>query len=171
MRISFESPKGGQGLTSTMCGIAAAYAENGDLVSIQESPDVFAILGWPEQSEPYNWIEIVPSLEVFRWEANPDSDIVVGENLENPDKRILVIHPCYLALRRAMRNDLSVYDGVITFTQEGRALTSRDLRDILDKPIIANIPWIPEIARSIDAGVFARRIAKSYIKASMEVFS
>lgn len=174
MVVSFESLKGGQGLTSTMCGVGLSLAADGYKVSIGDSLDVFALLGLSDPLEGYGEKEVVSghsSLYVFENEANPHSDIVLGENLYGADKRILVIQPCYLALRRAMKNrNPSAYDGIITFMVEGRALKPRDVEDVIGLPIIGSIPWIPEIARSIDAGVLNRNTT-TYSKLAKKIAS
>lgn len=70
---------------------------------------------------------------------------------------LLVIRPCYLALRRATRYAADA-TGVIVITEPGRALSSVDVERSLGRPVVGEIPWDPGIARSVDAGLLAHRL-------------
>ena len=65
--------------------------------------------------------------------------------------------PCYVALSTLV-NRGGRYDGVIVLTEPGRALSERDVTDVLGLPVVANIPIDPAIARMIDAGLLLTRL-------------
>ncbi|MFM2072528.1 MAG: hypothetical protein RLZZ623_2791 [Actinomycetota bacterium] len=76
------------------------------------------------------------------------------------DASLLVVRPCYLALRRAAVL-AHIATGVIVIHEPGRALTCADVERALGCPVIGEIPWDPGIARSVDAGLLASRLPAS----------
>ena len=76
------------------------------------------------------------------------------------DQSILVIRPCYLALRRAVQVQPAPTD-VVVITEPGRALSARDVERTIGAPVIADIPFDPTIARAVDAGLLAARLPRS----------
>lgn len=76
---------------------------------------------------------------------------------EPGERRIGVLRgPCYLALRRIMAAPHGL-DGLIVVTEPGRALNERDVADVTGLGVLATVPATPTIARTIDAGLLARR--------------
>lgn len=73
---------------------------------------------------------------------------------------LLVVRPCYLALRRAVALGGRA-DGVILLTEPGRALGRRDVESVLGAPVVAEVPVEPSLARAVDAGLLATRIPRS----------
>lgn len=69
---------------------------------------------------------------------------------------LLVIRPCYLALRRAL--GLPRPSGVIVLVEAGRALSSRDIESVLSVSVVAEIGVDPSIARAVDAGLLSSRM-------------
>ncbi|MGH9023637.1 MAG: hypothetical protein ACRDV9_11150 [Acidimicrobiia bacterium] len=76
------------------------------------------------------------------------------------DLSLLVLQPCYLALRRALAAPLRP-SGVILMSQPGRALTRRDVEAVLRVPVRAEVDHDPAVARAVDAGLLARRVPRS----------
>jgi hypothetical protein len=72
---------------------------------------------------------------------------------------LLVLRPCYLALRRALAAPVRP-SGVVLVTEPGRALGRRDVEDVLGVPVRAEIPVEEAVARAVDAGLLARRIPR-----------
>lgn len=72
-------------------------------------------------------------------------------------KSILVIRPCYLALRRATRSTITS-DAVVVVQEPGRALTTRDIEGVLGLKVTTTIPIDPTIARAVDAGLLSSRL-------------
>jgi hypothetical protein len=79
--------------------------------------------------------------------------------VEVADVSVLVIRSCYLALRRAVRSPLvERAAGVALFEEPNRSLGPRDVRDVLDLPVLARVPVRSSVARAVDAGVLATRM-------------
>jgi Mrp family chromosome partitioning ATPase len=71
-------------------------------------------------------------------------------------RSLLVMRPCYLALRRAVAAHVAA-DGVVLVREPGRSLDRRDVADVLSLPVLAQVDVDPALARSVDAGLLARR--------------
>lgn len=74
---------------------------------------------------------------------------------------LLVLRPCYLALRRAAAFGLRP-SGVVLVDEPGRTLDAADVEAVLGVPVRAMVPVSPWIARSIDAGTFASRLPRRF---------
>ena len=72
---------------------------------------------------------------------------------------LLVLRPCYLALRRAIAAPLRP-SGVVLVTEPGRALSRRDVEDVLGVEVKAEIALDPVVARAVDAGLLAARLPR-----------
>ena len=72
------------------------------------------------------------------------------------DESLLVLRPCYLALRRALEAPIRP-SGVVMVSESGRALDRHDIEDVLGVPVRAQVPVDPAVARAVDAGLLARR--------------
>jgi hypothetical protein len=73
---------------------------------------------------------------------------------------LLVLRPCYLALRRAEAAPIRP-SGVILVNEQGRSLTRRDVEEVLGVPVRAEIPYEPAVARAVDAGLLATRVPRN----------
>lgn len=71
-------------------------------------------------------------------------------------RSILVVRPCYLALRRASHAPNP--DGIIVVEERSRALRPRDVEQVVGSRILATVPIDPTISRCVDAGLLAMRI-------------
>ena len=81
--------------------------------------------------------------------------------VQHADQRLMVLRPCYLALRRArLTSDLNP-DGIVLIDEPGRSLSAHDVSNCLDTPVIAQIPCDPRVARAVDAGLLAIRPPRS----------
>ena len=72
---------------------------------------------------------------------------------------LLVLRPCYLALRRALAAPVRP-SGVVLVTEPRRALGRRDVEDVLGVPVRAEISLDDGVARAVDAGLLARRVPR-----------
>jgi cellulose biosynthesis protein BcsQ len=72
---------------------------------------------------------------------------------------LLVVRPCYLALRRAATAPLRP-SGVVLVTEPGRALGRRDVEAVLGVDVRAEIALDPTVARAVDAGLLAARLPR-----------
>ncbi len=80
-----------------------------------------------------------------------------GELLTAASVSLLVVRPCYLALRRAV----SVAAGatvVAVVREAGRALGAQDIGRALGVSSVIELPCDPGIARAVDAGLLAGRL-------------
>lgn len=80
---------------------------------------------------------------------------------------VVVLHPCYLALRRAVASPLlGRCRGAVLVEEPGRALTERDVHDVLRLPVLARVPMRAGTARAVDAGVVAGRLPSELARAA-----
>jgi hypothetical protein len=75
-------------------------------------------------------------------------------------RSILVIRPCYLALRRAMESPLRPSE-VVVVREPGRALSRQDIESAVGAPVRVEIEADPAVARAVDAGLMAGRLPRS----------
>jgi cellulose biosynthesis protein BcsQ len=74
-------------------------------------------------------------------------------------RSLLVIRPCYLALRRAAPIVIRP-SGVVIVREVGRALGAADVAAVIGAPIVAEIDVDPALARTIDAGLLVARLPR-----------
>ena len=72
---------------------------------------------------------------------------------------LLVLRPCYLALRRAAAFPLRP-SGVVLVDEPGRNLTVADVEDVLQVPVRAVVALDVTIARAVDSGSFGVRLPR-----------
>jgi hypothetical protein len=75
------------------------------------------------------------------------------------DRSLLVMRPCFLALRRAIAAPMRP-SGVVLVAEPQRALGSGDVEAVLGVPVLAEVPHDPSIARAVDAGLLATRLPR-----------
>ena len=73
---------------------------------------------------------------------------------------LLVIRPCYVALRRAMQSPLRP-TGVIVVNEPGRVLSGTDVAEAAHAPIVAQVELDPKVARLVDSGLLSGRLPHS----------
>ena len=88
--------------------------------------------------------------------------------IEHATRSLLIIRPCYLALRRASLLTTKPH-GVIVITEPGRALGVHDVESVVGAPVLAEIPFDPAIARAVDAGLLAGRVPSLLAKHLVDV--
>lgn len=77
---------------------------------------------------------------------------------------LLVLRPCYLALRRSLAAPVRP-SGVVLVREPGRALGRTDVEDVLGVPVRAVVDLDAGIARAVDAGLFPAKLPKSFERA------
>jgi hypothetical protein len=87
--------------------------------------------------------------------------------VEAADRSLLVLRPCYLALRRAMQAPRPT--AVILITEPERSLCRRDVEDMLGVPIAVEIAWDSAIARAVDSGLLSSRLPRRLSHAMRKV--
>lgn len=70
---------------------------------------------------------------------------------------LLVLRPCYLALRRAVGSPIRP-SAVVLVEEEGRAIGRRDVEQALGVPVRAVVAHDRRIARAVDAGLLVGRL-------------
>ncbi|NCZ70371.1 MAG: hypothetical protein EBY80_09395 [Actinobacteria bacterium] len=80
--------------------------------------------------------------------------------IEAADRVLLVVRPCYLALRKAVALSVKA-DSVVVVDEDQRALRPRDVESVLGLPVVAIVKTHPSVARRVDAGLFHRRLPDS----------
>lgn len=73
---------------------------------------------------------------------------------------VLVVRPCYLALRAALDAPVRP-DGVIVVDEPERALGPIDVEQVVGVPVFAVVRADPAVARAVDAGLLGQRIPRS----------
>jgi cellulose biosynthesis protein BcsQ len=73
---------------------------------------------------------------------------------------LLIVRPCYLALRRAIAAPLRP-SGVVLIDEGERSLGQTDVAEVLGVPVRAVLPWDPRVARAVDAGLLVARMPRS----------
>ncbi|MGE3836102.1 MAG: hypothetical protein AB7H43_15160 [Acidimicrobiia bacterium] len=103
-----------------------------------------------------------------RWscltDAAPPCRPVIVDAATNPhvaairaDRRIMVVHACYLALRRAVAMAIRP-DEIVLIADRHRALTQRDIEATLGAAVTVIVPIDPLVARAVDAGLLTARL-------------
>jgi hypothetical protein len=87
------------------------------------------------------------------------TDGATEEVIADADRSLLVIRPCYLALRHVTRSTRRI-DGVILVTEPGRSLGAADVASVTGAPVVAQVPFEPQIARVVDAGLLCSRMPR-----------
>jgi Cellulose biosynthesis protein BcsQ len=81
---------------------------------------------------------------------------------------LLVLRPCFLALRRAVAAPLRP-SGVVLVEEEGRAIQRSDVEATLGVQVCARVPVSPLVARAVDSGLLVRRLPASLTSALRHV--
>jgi MinD-like ATPase involved in chromosome partitioning or flagellar assembly len=89
----------------------------------------------------------------------PAADGVAARVAAAADRSLLVVRPCFLAMRRAIAAPLRP-SGVVLVTEPQRALGRSDIEAVLGVPVVAEVPHGPVIARAVDAGLLATRLPR-----------
>lgn len=84
--------------------------------------------------------------------------------LADADLSLLVLRPCYLALRRAVVAGVRA-DGVVLVDEPGRSLDAVDVSRALGMPVLCSVAVDPTVARAVDAGLLATRLPRSFARA------
>lgn len=103
------------------------------------------------------WQKLAEALEAMPMPVVIDAGTqFVPEELSRISSMVMVVQPCYLTMRRAIR-EVRPQQIVIVRPAE-RVLTNNDLTNLLGVPTMAEIPENPAIARAVDAGLLPERV-------------
>jgi MinD superfamily P-loop ATPase len=116
------------------------------------------------------WADLTTALD------HVDEEVVIDAGTGEPpdelarcvDQSLLVIRPCYLAMRRliAMRARPT---GVIVVDEPGRNLRCTDLAQSIGVPVVAQVPFDPAVFNSVNAGLLAGRLPRSLSHALRDI--
>jgi MinD superfamily P-loop ATPase len=87
---------------------------------------------------------------------------------EQATQALLVVRPCYLALRRVQRHDWTA-SKIVVVREPGRALTNRDIECATGVDVAAEVPFDASIARAVDAGLLVSKPPKLLIRSLRRV--
>jgi hypothetical protein len=73
------------------------------------------------------------------------------------DRRLMVMRPCYIGLRHAVSAG-NRWNGLVIVRPPDRVLTTRDVVNVCDLPLAAEIDMTPDVSRAVDAGVLRTRL-------------
>jgi hypothetical protein len=106
---------------------------------------------------------VVVDAGVVGW-PGPSGDEVGAVLAAAADVSLLVTRPCYLSLRRAVTTSLQP-TGVVLVVEPGRALSRRDVVEVMGVPVVAEVLFEPAVARTVDAGLLVERLPRSLTRA------
>lgn len=115
--------------------------------------------------ESANFFEFAASLETLDLPVVIDAGCGVpsADLVARASSSLLIIRPCYLALRRAAQLNVAP-TGVVLVNEPGRSLGKRDVESVIGAPVIAEITFDPTISRAVDAGLLASRLPNTLTK-------
>lgn len=167
--IALSSPKPGTGTSTVAALIALSSGVKTLIVDQSQSQDIDALLGLASSHEPVrqvtNLVDLVIT-DLIGVAFPSDYDLIVIDRgvaqqghtrsvLIDGAENYLVTRKCYLSLRKA--NKLVQHDGVIIVDEEGRALTNKDVKSVLQTPIVGVVAYSAPLTRSIDSGLLPNR--------------
>jgi hypothetical protein len=159
-RVLFTGAKGGVGTSTVTVLHALALARAGfptTMTAATDNGDLAALVGAaPTDGELLD----VNALTALAASGSRTPHVVIDGGTTPPeglsvDEHYLVTRACYLALRRALAHPLRAH-GVVLLRERDRALSERDIEDVLGLPVVATLPVEPAMARAIDAGLLAQ---------------
>ena len=81
------------------------------------------------------------------------------ELFDEADRTLLVTRPCYLAVLRAVQQQVRP-SGVVMVREHGRSLSAREIEHALGCPVDATVTIDPAVARAVDAGLLTHRLPR-----------
>ncbi len=90
--------------------------------------------------------------------------------LSSADCTLLIVRPCFLALRRAVELEVRP-TGIVLVREDGRSLGRGDVEAALGAPVITEVPFLPSIARSVDSGLFGDRLPRPLERAVRSILT
>lgn len=171
--IVLTGARGGQGTSTIAATLAVLAAGHGPTQLVPDDPRSTAALMGVAVALDEEWVEVCPNLTMATnghhvvLTGHPATTVIDGGRIPNGPfdedttppvaidglERYAVLRgPCYVAISSLLATGRR-FDGVILLTEPGRALSERDVTDVLGTPVVATIPIEAAIARSIDAGL------------------
>lgn len=164
-QINFIQSKGGQGTSVVACAVAVRAAGEGWQVRLDghDRGTLAAILGVAGDGP------VLPGL-VLGGADGDGRELVVYDGPADHGTTLLVIRTCYLALRQALNRGLcGAAAAAVVVTEPGRALDPEDVCAVTGLPVMATVALRADIARAVDAGVFAGRLPEPLATAAAHI--
>jgi hypothetical protein len=169
--IDFIGIRGGHGTTIVALATAATLATRGPTrISTHDRRALCALVGIPHDGLPIQLTEnldLVPAehdsdvVDTGTLEPIVDGRLVDGRQSASEGLRIGVLRgPDYLGVRTLCEHPEAHLDGLVVVSEAGRALDARDVEDVSGRPVVAVVDHTPVVARTIDAGLLVRRLAR-----------
>ena len=92
------------------------------------------------------------------------TDVVRAALVGGCDRSLLVTRCCYLGLRRAVHAK-DLISGAVVLREPGRAMDTRDVEEVLEAPVVAEVEADPSVARLVDAGLLVHRPDRNLCRA------
>lgn len=179
--INFWSPKGGQGTTTLVCGIANALSRTGETVQIvaegDRANDILAVFGSATLAESNFRSTIRENLQVPQIPVGKVDrrlfDCGTDVSALQPDCiNVMVTKACYLSLRKLLKvtrdfghpEILDHFHGFVLVEESGRALLAADIEAVAEMDHLGSVPYDSSISRAVDAGMLAIREPHKAVK-------
>ena len=101
-------------------------------------------------------------------DAGHRTDDVAETLVQLCDVGVIVIRPCALSVRAALRSTRSVV-GAVVVGSGGGALHADDVGAFLGVPTLGHVPTDRSIAAAVDAGSFGRRVPRELVRPARAV--
>ena len=181
--IQVTGARGGQGTSTIAASLAVLAAGHGPTLLCSDEPAITAaLLGVTLPLSDDDVVEMAPNLDLVT--AAGGSVTPLGYNMividagrippgtferahgdwaaidaAGPVEHYAVLRgPCYVSLATLTVGFGGWFDGAILVHEEGRALTERDVTEVLGVPVVATVPVDASIARATDAGLLLARL-------------
>lgn len=177
--IAVAGARGGCGTSTLALALAARLATQQTYGATLDGPDrdALAALAGVPTLDGRELVTVAPNLDLSGPEDGrhhvADLGTLAGLTERHPDgatdapwyslwhradRRVLVVAPCYLALRAAVNWMPSTRPDLVLVPEwPGRSLGRNDVRDVLSAAVTIPLAWRDSIARAADAGVLAIR--------------
>ena len=171
-QLHLYGAKGGVGTTTVALLTGLALEREGHhtlVVDRTGGTDLWVGAGVPRPAEdleaPHKVTERLSFVSEVVPAAHQGFDAIVYDHGTVPPSsedfgaRVLVTTCCYLALRRAPVIDFRP-DGVAVVVEPNRAITTKDVANVLGQMVVAEFQWDPAVARAIDGGLLLARMPR-----------
>jgi len=164
--ITVAGARGGSGASTVAAGIALYTARHASTELVAAELDTTAaLLGLAGTQDARTAIAVADRLTLTATPTGSAEIAVIDaqrlDQLDTQPAGLLLIAlrgPCYLGLRTITTTTAVRADGIVLLAEPGRSLTRRDVSDVCDVPVMAEIAVTANVARTIDAGLLVTRL-------------
>jgi hypothetical protein len=149
----------GAGVHDWLSSAADGHALRRLLVPVRAGLDLLPAGRDRVEGTPARWSFLATTLR--GWAGTVVVDAGSGDPpaalVDAADHALLVVRPCFLALRRAAARAVQP-SGVVLVREPGRALRPADVEHAVRAPVVATLTLDPAIARAVDSGLLTTRL-------------